>query len=460
MSMLTKELREEVEFAIQEMYHIEKPHLDEMLLAWEDAKEDFYHSFGDKYIIESAEPVTVELSDAQKEIHFNDFLNRLLNGYSTIYNKELVLFLREQGWKAFYKNKVFITTKTSRGEEIPIGMKLIKAFKYFYNDNEKLRRAQDQASVLIQEQHLTGKLCLSIHPLDYLTMSTNQHNWSSCHHYLGDYAAGNFGYIMDGSTVVAYIKADEKYNLARDFVWNSKKWRQLLYFSEDTTLIAFSRQYPFSVDIKIQQKIIEMLNEITEIPWGSPIAEPIITVPEGFTPLCEKYIPLHGCLKTIKDIMSNQGFAYNDLLENNSTPLILSYRYDLTYQDYNTSHWRTTFSTGSPYVPCLQCGQNKINHGYLPHCDACEIEYGQADNDDFGFCDCCGKHEFTDALWYLDDYTYCADCWETHVVECDRCGGLERKEDLYLIKDTEGNQKYVCEDCLEETYEIIQKGKE
>lgn len=85
--------------------------------------------------------------------------------------------------------------------------------------------------MLIQEDKVTGILCLSIHPLDYLSLSENTYNWRSCHALDGEYRAGNLSYMMDNTTVVCYLKGEDEAELPHfpaEVKWNSKKWRMLL----------------------------------------------------------------------------------------------------------------------------------------------------------------------------------------------------------------------------------------
>ena len=48
--------------------------------------------------------------------------------------------------------------------------------------------------MILQDVKVSGDLVLSVHPLDYLSISDNNHNWYSCHSLDGEYGAGNLGY--------------------------------------------------------------------------------------------------------------------------------------------------------------------------------------------------------------------------------------------------------------------------
>ena len=127
---------------------------------------------------------------------------------------------------------------------IPRGMKIVKSFKYFEKDEDTLADIQSAASMIIQEDKIEGKLCMSVHPLDFLSLSENTYNWRSCHALDGDYRAGNLSYMVDSSTVICYLKSDRDERLPNfppEVKWNSKKWRVLLFFSNDWDMIFAGR---------------------------------------------------------------------------------------------------------------------------------------------------------------------------------------------------------------------------
>ena len=86
-------------------------------------------------------------------------------------------------------------------------MKLVRAFKFFETDKELLNEIQSVASMIIQEDKIEGTLCLSVHPLDFISSSENTHNWRSCHALDGEYRAGNLSYMLDKTTVMCYLNS-------------------------------------------------------------------------------------------------------------------------------------------------------------------------------------------------------------------------------------------------------------
>lgn len=126
-------------------------------------------------------------------------------------------------------------------------MKLVKAFKYFEENPRSLEDIQNYASRIIQEDKIEGTLCFSVHPLDFLSVSENTYNWRSCHALDGEYRAGNLSYMVDRSTFICYLRGAENQKLPHfpeDVLWNSKKWRMLLYMEDKRRGLMAGRQYP------------------------------------------------------------------------------------------------------------------------------------------------------------------------------------------------------------------------
>jgi hypothetical protein len=105
-------------------------------------------------------------------------------------------------------------------------------------------------SLLVNQKNLYGTLCLSIHPLDYMTMSDNDEGWDSCMSWtdVGDYRSGTIEMMTSKCVVVAYLKNDERDYCPKelrncDWSWNSKRWRELYVVTED--VITNVRPYPF-----------------------------------------------------------------------------------------------------------------------------------------------------------------------------------------------------------------------
>ena len=164
--------------------------------------------------------------------------------YDRFSNYELAQFI-DNNLESFFDNVV----SNSDRKEVPKGMKLVKAFKFFEKDKSTLTEIQNMASQYIQENCMTGTLCFSVHPLDFLSSSENTYNWRSCHALDGEYRAGNLSYMVDSTTFMVYLKGADGVvipGFPTNVKWNSKKWRMLIHAANDDELIFAGRQYPFA----------------------------------------------------------------------------------------------------------------------------------------------------------------------------------------------------------------------
>ena len=167
------EIKEQFCEVIRESQGIEEPQVDWLFDEWAKAKEKFIERFGG-LIYEWPEPIEFTLDEKEKRYRAASFADRVHD----MYNNPVLAEFIEENLDGFFDNKV---VKACEGGVIPLGMKLLKAFKYFEHNKATLRNIQDDASLLIQENKIKGKLCFSVHPLDFLSSSENTYNWRSCH---------------------------------------------------------------------------------------------------------------------------------------------------------------------------------------------------------------------------------------------------------------------------------------
>ena len=187
---------------IEYSQNIEKADSTQLIEKWFAAKGGFINAWGGSCIYEVSEPMTFYLSPEEKARRFNEFIESVDDTYS---NQELTYFLDWLTIEEVFNNHL-TRDYTYYNIKIPKETKVIKALKYFESNEEVLRKIQDRLSMILQEDKITGTLCLSVHPLDYLSVSENTYHWRSCHALDGDYRSGNLQYMVDGSTIVCYLR--------------------------------------------------------------------------------------------------------------------------------------------------------------------------------------------------------------------------------------------------------------
>lgn len=222
-------------------------------------KRRIYDQFGEKFILDFGY-VEIGLSEEERINAFTSYTNQALNDTSDE-AKNYGAFLIDNGIEAFFLNK-----NTVAHESVPLGSKLTKAATTFItspNSKLKLNFFQNKYSEILSKSRVAGNFYLSIHPLDFLSMSHNTYRWRSCHALNGDYASGSLALMLDKSTIVAYIAPEEHAKVFNQEEWTNKKWRALVHLSDDNEAFIISKHYPFALanmDILIQESMSSIFN--------------------------------------------------------------------------------------------------------------------------------------------------------------------------------------------------------
>lgn len=440
--------------------------------AWATNKEWFYMVLGDQLIKECGY-VTTGLSAEQKQIEFNNFKQMVTrsNHFSSLYGKRLYDFLEKITAEEFYNNSIsgIVQIYNSDGEVkiLGAGTKVLRSFKHFFpSDLEHITRFfQDKASELIQNDKISGVLCLSIHPLDFLSLSENASNWRSCHALDGEYRAGNLSYMMDSSTLIAYIKSPEEKEIHRfPFLWNDKKWRNLLFFDRYHCNIMAGRPYP-KASMEALDLVLEEIRKLDDCSYFTnhwnynkvcgikfetydPDTQQLTTrepTPEDninlFTYDKNRFIYDEGILYDVSKLVwkKDEEFChYNDLL------------YSSTYFPY--------WTRGSSYS---YFGREDFQIGHEVYCLYDETHIISKDSSERLICsDCLDTREHERTCWWCgstydeDDGYYieardeeiCPYCFHHHVTVCSKCEEREMTEYSYINE----NNEVICMHCYEE----------
>lgn len=446
-------------------YGIERPQTEKLFELWEKNKSDIIKAFNGKLIYELPEKVAFEITDEIKEQHTTDFIKMVFN-----YNYDDLGHFLQYERQGFFSNKV---VEEYKNNDIVItkGTKLVKAFKYFIKDQEALSNMQNAASRLIQENKVEGKLCFSVHPLDYLSVSENNYNWRSCHSLDGEYRAGNLSYMMDKTTIICYLKGEDEVilpNFPSTVPWNNKKWRVLLYLSNDWRMIFAGRQYPFESNTGMDL-ILDILNKkFKESPRDDWYTRPTtdsfwtdwtdfklkLTTNESLNidfNLVDPLIPLNGKLISLYDLVKDRKGSkhFNDVINSSYYNPIYTYLVHPSAWDGDKpkayANKNTHFEIGN-YTYCLRCGDaaEVLDSSSTMMCFDCERDYGNSESDMFTFCDHCGCRLATEDSYYVDDASYCPNCYHERFAVCDVCGEPDLIGNMtYNMED----EVYICDWC-------------
>jgi hypothetical protein len=459
-------IKEEFDEVIRHSQGIPDPKTDRLFDVWMECKRDFIELFGGKYIYEFPEKVSFDLGPKEKHDRVIRFAGQVAAqwGYTDLAN-----FIESQE-DGFFKNLTITDYTAWDGKVIKKGSKLVKAFRHFIRDNDRsLTDIQNEASRIIQEDRIAGTLCLSVHPLDFLSISENTYNWRSCHALDGEYRAGNLSYMMDKHTIVCYLKGGDNMVLpgfGPAVKWNSKKWRVLLYVSEDWRMIIAGRQYPFESQTGMDIVLKEFLPEVglckTEAEyawtdWNNTLITHAQLTNGVETVFDSPYIPVGHTLMALEDLVKNGEGAkqFNDVLSSSCYKPIYTVKYVKYLWEESGGHlttWPggTSFHIGG-FTYCLWCGEEECLEGAdTMLCEECEFEHGHSESDLFTYCDSCGRRVYVDDTYSVGDEGWCEHCFDRYAKRCECCGEAFHEDYIHY---NEATQQYVCNYCLEELNE-------
>lgn len=313
--------------------------------------------------------------------------------------------------------------------------KLNRAFNISSDENfEKFRIAH---SMCLNQKMMKGELCLSIHPLDFMTMSDNCCNWESCMSWMntGDYRQGTVEMMNSPYMVVAYLTSSTPMQFALegapDFEWNSKKWRQLFVASPD--ILFGIKHYPFHSD-DLTKICLDWMRDLAEKNggWGPYTQEPC-KISNGRA----ERIPELGSQLYCEFEMAHM---YNDIHRDHSAYIAVATGDPIMGKSRLIMHL-------SGKTECMTCGREILD---LDDIDPDELQCHRCHQG--ARCEHCGGRLYDHNTYWIGDTAYCEDCYYELTVTCHNCEEVELKDECYKIYlrhngQVTGYYIYICEDC-------------
>lgn len=416
-------------FALDDSSSIERFVSSKDLLGlWEENKSIFLNTlFQDKLILEKEvciqAPKKYLCKTLQEIFEHNYVAHNVLKTIRTIIN-ELVAVNRKTNDNLNFDLTYYLTDYTSlvcnkielshsvtlhRADKPDIvinsGMKTMKllqkiAKEYNVANFEDLRQAQALAT---NQKTITGKLCLSIHPLDYMTMSDNNLNWSSCMSWQegGCYRLGTVEMMNSPMVIVAYLKDEQDIYITDNFQWNNKKWRILLLATPQ--FITAIKGYPYQND-ELETKCLDWL-EALGVNSNVYYNNHCLTNEDGV-----------AFYNNTNKVYFSTDFMYNDY-NLNVQPIRFS---DENMKQYiGKFDGDVEFNYSGP-AQCMCCGTAdydalaEANQDEAVSLCCCNCTYVEQDK----YCDYCGERIYEgDDIYTINDYEICEHCYNNFVVE-------------------------------------------
>lgn len=264
-------------------------------------------------------------------------------------------------------------------------------------------------SLYLNQKKLKGTLCLSIHPLDYLTMSDNDNGWSSCMSWKndGDYRGGTVEMLNSKCVIVAYLKSEDKTLYWNEHKWNSKLWRCLILLTPE--VITSVKPYPYYNEDLIET-CISWVRELAtnNLGWNFYEKSQEIVVEGGTLLPNDKMVKFDFCT----------GIMYNDFGTCEHRGYVSPEQEGFVEIDYS----------GPP--ECIICGSNTdafYDHNFVA-CEEC------CDSDDRRVeCYECGETYYDDDIYWVEDRPLCEYCFNNYADECALSNEYYFNENLFRV---------------------------
>ena len=305
-------------------------------------------------------------------------------------------------------------------------------------------------SMLTNDKVFKGNFCISIHPMDFITMSDNASGWTSCMNWAdegggGCYHVGTVEMMNSNNVVCCYLESSTPYcfgeikfsmadflkpNLIADGVevwsWNNKKYRVLGYVNKD--IIMTGKSYPYysyplaEIALNMIKKLAQKNMEWTYKYGIEPYKDMIHIYSETAMDNNKYWVKMKKTTK--KNIIWDTKGMYNDMLNDHN------YNH---YWCYRNPVKSTRIYSVSGKAPCLCCG-NTVLEARFPNgdynsryedtgsvvCETCKDKYFR--------CSICGD---TDSSYIKNckvtlpngkELIVCPACAETFIRRCPCCG--------------------------------------
>ena len=399
---------------------------EEYLKVWEREKENLFHTFGDKlfysFPINIGKPA-IEIKDemVDKILHhpYLEFLRQWGRSHRVnlwdITSIELDSYLMNKKLPIGYSIPK-LNLKFQKGTKIiTIFKKVNKAIEY--DDEETFNDFINKYSSCFTSATTTGTFYLSIHPLDYMTMSDNGGNWTSCMSWddYGCYRRGTVEMMDSPMVVVGYLASDHETLKIGGNIWNSKKWRTLYVVDDD--IITSIKSYPYA-DENLEKAGLEKLRQLA----GA----------ERYEEKVNSSSDSHFLINSEKDIRFNTNAMYNDfgrtihhfVVGKNIMDMPKKYKY-INYSGpavcaccgaEDPSDWSGVCSNGS-----------SEEESWLV-CDYCYPDRR---------CDCCDCSIYNDNYYETEDGIVCESCFYDNYIYCpisDTYAHYDNVEYVYISK--------------------------
>lgn len=442
---------------------LEKP-LSTILRFWNYNKERLFHIFGDKLILKRQMTIDLDMDDKIKTM--DDYYNSKEPGaefkrafYRWTQKKEYC----PQDWRTntfvrslvvpeyLYNNRVpypfEYKDKGGKVFKVPEGAKIMKVLQKIAKqfDLPQFEDFRNRISRITEVRTTNVEITLSIHPLDFMTMSDNNNGWESCMNWTagpGAYRAGTVEMMNSDCVIMAYITTKD-YAINDLITWNSKSWRTLAIVNP--YIITTIKDYPHSCK-NFDKAVVDWLVELRE---ANSDWKYYSTYLEDFD--CAE----DNCISLWEDdhqltFLTNAMYNDFDNCCHNVARVSVNPPMDDTYEIMYSGEW-SCMCCGEEYEIYQDDGDNDI------------VVCGNCDK--LIYCDHCGERIRNDDHYDIDGICLCPSCYENLDIcmICEEPHTRDYMNEVYVANDATGkldtayNKHFMCIDCQQNNYKEARK---
>ena len=393
---------------------------------WEDSKSNLIHLLRKHpNWNEDAMAIIFDMTES-RDIRRYDVVNYMRDVSELSNDMEMTPIERENLYMALYaacddctktisRDHVVNKVKEYSGVNCVIGQKTSKVVnaickKFGIDKHVDYNKHYAKLADSLNPLQVKKRALLSVHPCDYLEMSSDRSSWNSCHRIDGgEYQAGTLSYMNDSTTMIFYTVDDD---VKTSFYDAPKRTRQVFAYGDG--ILMQSRLYPSGNDTTITN-----YRNIVQKAIALCADEPNYWTFNKEQESVNEYTETHRDALHYRDY--EHDWANISLLKSIDTV-------NMTITVGNTAY-------------CVECGDDISEAGSL-HCDNCA-------EDRYCCCECNDRIDEDDACW-VNGNSYCTDC----VNYCENCHE-HFTDDCYTVYTVQNNRGYniqVCERCAQEDY--------
>ena len=279
--------------------------LPQVLEVWNKNKTTLFKAFGKQLRIEKSITIPKDVTSMNRQLSaiYSEYVIR--NGYTDYIKRDDQFLLKQtrnnfiadvlkywvnQNYSAveiYILSRLFCPTNVSLGyidtisepgdftftsfkATIKNGMKTIRTIQKLlklthYPNMDLFNEWRNAINCLSIGNEIKAKLVLSIHPIDFMSMSDNDCNWSSCMSWgkNGCYRAGTLEMMNSNLAVVAYLEGPQNFKLDisedESYIIPNKSWRSLFFVHKD--ILLNGKSYPYHND----ELTFKVLNELKNL---------------------------------------------------------------------------------------------------------------------------------------------------------------------------------------------------